>query len=309
MAVYSIRDLEKLSGIKAHTIRIWEQRYGVIAPKRTKTNIRYYQDDDLKFLLNVSLLNKNGIKISKIAKMSRQAVAEKVASIAEINFENSTQLDALTLSMIEMDEQKFDRIVSMNIQQLGFERTMLEVIYPFLDKLGVLWLTGSINPVQENFISYLIRQKIIVAIDQEPIPQGKQVKKFIIYLPEGEKQELTLLFMHYILKSRRNQVLYLGQDISVADLRDACKVHKPDFIFTMISETFAKEPVQKYVDKLAETFPECQVLLSGYQVVAQKVTAPQNVRVLRSLDHTLEFLELLKEPLLKKENGQPFKQY
>lgn len=309
MAVYSIRDLEKLSGIKAHTIRIWEQRYGVIAPKRTKTNIRYYQDDDLKFLLNVSLLNKNGIKISKIAKMSRQAVAEKVAAIAEINFENSTQLDALTLSMIEMDEQKFDRIVSMNIQQLGFERTMLEVIYPFLDKLGVLWLTGSINPVQENFISYLIRQKIIVAIDQEPIPQGKQVKKFIIYLPEGEKQELTLLFMHYILKSRRNQVLYLGQDISVADLRDACKVHKPDFIFTMISETFAKEPVQKYVDKLAETFPDCQVLLSGYQVVAQKVTAPQNVRVLRSLDHTLEFLELLKEPLLKKENSQSFKQY
>ncbi|WP_421796870.1 MerR family transcriptional regulator [Haliscomenobacter sp.] len=309
MAVYSIRDLEKLSGIKAHTIRIWEQRYGVIAPKRTKTNIRYYQDDDLKFLLNVSLLNKNGIKISKIAKMSRQAVAEKVAAIAEINFEYSTQLDALTLSMIEMDEQKFDRIVSMNIQQLGFERTMLEVIYPFLDKLGVLWLTGSINPVQENFISYLIRQKIIVAIDQEPIPQGKQVKKFIIYLPEGEKQELTLLFMHYILKSRRNQVLYLGQDISVADLRDACKVHKPDFIFTMISETFAKEPVQKYVDKLAETFPDCQVLLSGYQVVAQKVTAPQNVRVLRSLDHTLEFLELLKEPLLRKENSQSLKQY
>ncbi len=295
MAVYSIRDLEKLSGIKAHTIRIWEQRYGVIAPKRTKTNIRYYQDDDLKFLLNVSLLNKNGVKISKIAKMSRQAVAEKVATIAEINFENSTQLDALTLSMIEMDEQKFDRIVSMNIQQLGFERTMLEVIYPFLDKLGVLWLTGSINPVQENFISYLIRQKIIVAIDQEPIPQGKQVKKFIIYLPEGEKQELTLLFMHYILKSRRNHVLYLGQDISVADLRDACKVHKPDFIFTMISETFAKEPVQKYVDKLAETFPDCQVLLSGYQVVAQKVAAPQNVRVLRSLDHTLEFLEVMKE--------------
>jgi DNA-binding transcriptional MerR regulator len=295
VAVYSIRDLEKLSGIKAHTIRIWEQRYGVIAPKRTKTNIRYYQDDDLKFLLNVSLLNKNGVKISKIAKMSRQAVAEKVATIAEINFENSTQLDALTLSMIEMDEQKFDRIVSMNIQQLGFERTMLEVIYPFLDKLGVLWLTGSINPVQENFISYLIRQKIIVAIDQEPIPQGKQVKKFIIYLPEGEKQELTLLFMHYILKSRRNHVLYLGQDISVADLRDACKVHKPDFIFTMISETFAKEPVQKYVDKLAETFPDCQILLSGYQVVAQKVAAPQNVRVLRSLDHTLEFLEVMKE--------------
>lgn len=295
MAVYSIRDLEKLSGIKAHTIRIWEQRYGVIAPKRTNTNIRYYQDEDLKFLLNVALLNKNGFKISKISKMSRREVAEKVAAIAEINFDYDTQLDALTISMIEMDEQKFDRIISTNIQQMGFERTMLEVIYPFLDKLGVLWLTGSINPVQENFISYLIRQKIIVAIDKEPVAQGRQVRKFIIYLPEGEKQELTLLFMHYILKSRHNQVLYLGQDISLADLRDACKIHKPDFIFTMISETFAKEPVQRYADKLSESFPDCQILLSGYQVVAQKVNPAHNVRILRSLDHALDFLEDIRE--------------
>lgn len=299
MAVYSIRDLEKLSGIKAHTIRIWEQRYGVIAPKRTNTNIRYYLDEDLKFLLNVSLLNKNGFKISKIAKMSRREVAEKVASIADINFEHSTQLDALTISMIEMDEQKFDRIISTNIQQLGFERTMLEVIYPFLDKLGVLWLTGSINPVQENFISYLIRQKIIVAINNEPVASGRQAKKFILYLPEGEKQELTLLFMHYILKSRRNQVLYLGQDISLVDLRDACKIHQPDFIFTMISETFTTEPVQRYVDKLGEKFPDCQVLLSGYQVVAQRVNTPHNVRILHSLDHALDFLEDLKEVVKK----------
>lgn len=302
MAVYSIRDLEKLSGIKAHTIRIWEQRYGVIAPKRTKTNIRYYQDDDLKFLLNVALLNKNGIKISKIARMTRHDVAEKVAAFSEVDFEHNTQLDALTISMIEMDEQKFDRIITTSTQQIGFERTMLEVIYPFLDKLGVLWLTGSINPVQENFISYLIRQKIIVAIDKESIPQGKFTKKFIIYLPEGEKQELSLLFMHYILKSRSNQVLYLGQDISIGDLRDACKVHQPDFIFTMVSETFSKEPVQRYVDKLSETFPNCHVLLSGYQVVAQKVSSPHNVTVLRSLDHTLDFLEELKQPLAHRVN-------
>ncbi len=159
MAVYSIKDLEKLSGIKAHTLRVWEQRYDIIHPHRTKTNIRYYLDDDLKFILNIALLNKNGIKISKIAQMSREEIAEKVAAISEINFEYGTQLDALTISMIEMDEYKFDRIIRTNIQQLGFERTMLEIIYPFLDKLSVLWLTGSINPVQENFMSYLIRQK------------------------------------------------------------------------------------------------------------------------------------------------------
>jgi DNA-binding transcriptional MerR regulator len=294
VAIYSIKDLEKLSGIKAHTIRIWESRYGIINPKRTKTNIRYYQDEDLKFVLNIALLNKNGIKISKIAKMSKREIAEKVAAISEINFENATQLDALTLSMIEMDEYKFDRIISTNIQQLGFERTMLEVIYPFLDKLGVLWLTGSINPVQENFMSYLIRQKIIVAIDQEPLVQpDNDVKKFLIYLPEGEKQELSILFMQYLVKSRRNAVIYIGQEITLADLKDACNIHQPDYIFTMITETFAKEPVQNYVDKLAANFPASQVLLSGYQVVAQKVEPPSNVSIFEKPGPNLAILRYL----------------
>jgi len=125
-------------------------------------------------------------------------------------FRRSRRFDALTISMIEMDEYKFDRIISTNIQQLGFEQTMIQVIYPFLDKLGVLWLTGSINPVQENFMSSLIRQKIITAIDNEPFVHGKDAKKYIVYLPEGESQELSLLFMHYLLKTRKNKVIYLG---------------------------------------------------------------------------------------------------
>ncbi len=295
MAVYSIKDLEKLSGIKAHTLRVWEQRYGIIEPKRTKTNIRYYLDEDLKFILNIALLNKNGIKISRIANMSKDEIAEKVAAISEINFEYGTQLDALTISMIEMDEQKFDRIVGANIQQMGFERTMLEVIYPFLGKLSVLWLTGSINPAQENFMSYLIRQKIIVAIDKEPLSSGRGVNKFLIYLPEGEKQELSMLFMHYLLKSRQNHVIYIGQDITLADLKDAYNIHKPDYIFTMITETFAREPVQQYVDRLAGNFRDCHILLSGYQVVAQDVHPPDNVSILRSLDQAMSFLDELKE--------------
>ena len=294
MAVYSIKDLEKLSGIKAHTLRVWEQRYDIIKPKRTKTNIRYYLDDDLKFILNIALLNKNGIKISKIAEMSREEIAEKVAAISEINFEYGTQLDALTISMIEMDEYKFDRIISTNIQQLGFERTMLEIVYPFLDKLSVLWLTGSINPVQENFMSYLIRQKIVVAIVNESLQIGKDVKRFLIYLPEGEKQELSMLFMHYLLKSRGNHVAYIGQEITLADLKDAFNIYKPDFIFTMITETFSKEPLQKYVDRMSEAFQGCKILLSGYQVVAQKLEPSDNVEILKSLDQTMALLEQLK---------------
>lgn len=291
--MYSIKDLEKLSCIKAHTLRVWEQRYEIIEPKRTNTNIRYYLDEDLKFVLNIALLNKNGIKISKIAQMSRSEIAEKVAAISEINFEYGTQLDALTISMIEMDEYKFDRIVSANIQQLGFERTMLEVIYPFLDKLSVLWLTGSINPVQENFMSYLIRQKIVVAIDQEQLVNSHNARRFLIYLPEGEKQELSMLFMHYLLKSRGNHVAYVGQDINLPDLKDAYSIYKPDFIFTMITETFTSEPLQQYVDRLAENFNGAQILLSGYQVVVQALKPKDNVEILRSLGDTMEFLEAL----------------
>ncbi|MCB9282770.1 MAG: MerR family transcriptional regulator [Lewinellaceae bacterium] len=293
MAIYTIKDLEKLSGIKAHTIRIWEQRYGLIDPQRTPTNIRYYRDEDLKLLLNIALLNKNGHKISRIARMSDREIAEKVAAIADINDEFGTQLDALTLSMIEMDENKFDRIVSTNIQQIGFERTMLEVILPFLDKLGALWLTGSIAPVQENFITNLIRQKIITATDQTPLTSDSEAPKFLLYLPEGERQELSLLFMHYLLKSRGNYVIYIGQDMSMVDLKDVCQIHRPDFIYTMISETFAKEPVQGYIDALSNLFPDSTILLSGYQVVVQQVRSFGNVTVLKSLDDTIGYLNNL----------------
>ena len=117
MAVYSIKDLEKLTGIKAHTIRIWEQRYQLICPNRTKTNIRYYDDVSLKLLLNIALLNKNGVKISKIATMTKAEIAEQVHSIAVIDFDYDSQLDTLTIAIIEMDEYKFDRILSINIEQ------------------------------------------------------------------------------------------------------------------------------------------------------------------------------------------------
>jgi DNA-binding transcriptional MerR regulator len=295
VAIYSIKDLEKLSGIKAHTIRVWEQRYGLIEPKRTKTNIRYYQDDDLKLILNIALLNKNGIKISRIARMNREEIADKVSAISEVNFEFGTQLDALTISMIEMDEYKFDRIVTMNVQKIGFERTMIEIIHPFLDKLSLLWLTGSIHPVQENFISYLIRQKIVTAIDNEPFVIGKHVKKFLLFLPEGETQELSLLFLHYLLKSRRNQVIYVGQDMSIIDLQDVFKIHQPDYMYTMITETFLKEPVQKYIDTLAATFTSTQILVSGYQVITQNVKSSNRITVLKSLDQTIQYLDLLNE--------------
>ncbi len=296
MAIYSIKDLEKLCGIKAHTIRIWEQRYGLVVPKRTKTNIRYYQDEDLKHLLNIVFLNKNGTKISMIAKMSRQEISNQVSNNAAIGVENDVQLNALTIAMIEMDELKFHHVICKSEKEIGFEKTMLEVVYPFLDKLGVLWLTGSVSPAQENFMSCLIRQKILKATDALPIKSGRGVRKFMIFLPEGENQELSLMFMHYLLKSRGHRVIYMGLNNSVQDIQDAYSILRPSYLFTMVSETYAQQPVQKYVDQLADTFPESQVLLSGYQVMSQSINRPDNVKLLGSLGDTITFLEELKQP-------------
>lgn len=294
MTVYSIKDLEKLSGIKAHTIRVWEQRYKILMPQRTKTNIRYYKEEDLKRLLNVALLNKNGIKISKIAKMTPQQMMEHVSEYSKISFQDSTQVDILTLSMIEMDEYKFNRIIETNIKQLGFEQTIETIIYPFLDKLGLLWLTGSIKPVQEHFITYLIRQKVIVEIEKLPMVNNPDAKQFLVYLPEGENQELSILLMQYYLKARGHKVSYLGLNISLDDLRDAHHIRSFDFLYTMITESYAEYPVQKYINRLSAFFPDTTLLLSGYQVVTQHINLPENATILESFEHALAYIETVK---------------
>jgi DNA-binding transcriptional MerR regulator len=290
LAIYSIKDLEQLSGIKAHTIRMWEQRYDLLKPQRTDTNIRYYVDEDLRFLLNVALLKKNGLRISKIAAMPKEEVSSQVKKMAEAELGHENQVDALTIAMIEMDEYKFDRIVSANTQMKGFEHTMLFIIHPFLNKMRLLWLTGSVNPVQENFISHLVRRKIMIAIDQCPMPSPKQAKKFAIYLPQGETQELSLLFLHYLLRSRGHLVLYLGTGISPDDLRTVCDIQQPDYVFGMMMQESLADPLSEYATKLAQVLPETQLLFSGQPTSAP---LPNNASLLPSLVDVLHFLKNL----------------
>lgn len=289
LAIYSISDLEKLSGVKAHTIRAWEKRYGVIKPKRTKTNIRYYEDDDLKELLNIALLNKNGIKISKIARMNEQEKASRIAEVSSVTYQYDTRLDALTISTIELDEFKFNHIIDTNVQQHGFERTMLELIYPFLDKLSVLWFTGSINAVQERFVSNLIRAKLVAATDRLPRTTG--ATKYLLYLPPGEEQELSLLFMHYLLRAREQSAVYLGPGVEINDLRDAAVLLRPEFVFTILSETFVGRSVRSYLEELCAVFPSATLLATGYQVSAQGIEASEAIRPLKGLDDTLAFVD------------------
>jgi DNA-binding transcriptional MerR regulator len=292
VAVYSIKDLEMISGIKAHTLRIWEQRYHIIHPKRTPTNIRFYEDDDLKHLLNISLLNKNGLKISKIASMSEEEIAEAVSDLSKGSFEDSVQIDALTISMMELDEAKFETIIAANLQNLGFERTMMEVIYPFLDKLSLLWITGSIHPVQENFISNLVRQKLIAAIDALSANKSCHAG-FTLYLPEGESQELSLLFLQYLIKKRGFRTLYLGQNTSLPDLAEACSIFPTDYVLTIISEGFTKQSVHQYLKDLQKVCEGKIIYVTGYQVLIQGIQTSENVVVLENLDSFTTLIDTL----------------
>jgi DNA-binding transcriptional MerR regulator len=289
VSTYSIKDLEQLSGIKAHTLRIWEQRYNLLSPKRTDTNIRYYDDADLKLILNVALLNDNGFKISKIASMEHQELRDEVMKLTERSLTHDDQIHALTISMIEMDEERFDKILSSNILKLGFEQTMLNIIYPFMSKIGVLWQTGAINPAQEHFISNLVRQKLIVAIDGQVTNGGG--KKFLLYLPAGELHEISLLFACYLIKSKGHKVIYLGQNTPNEDLNSVYAMHQPDYLMTVVTTSPSAEQIQEYLDNLSERFNEAKILVSGYQVIGQDLRLPSNVEQLNYIRDIKEMLE------------------
>lgn len=290
MKQYTIKELEKLSGIKAHTIRIWESRYGIIKPSRTASNIRYYSDNDLKKILSIAILNKKGVKISKISALSEEDFNNEILSLNEISNDIETQMDTLTKAMIHLDEESFNNIITYYFETIGVNRTILEVIFPFLEKLSLMWLTGSVNQVQENFITLLIRQKIIVAIDKIRITPTKNSKKVFIYLPEGESQELILLLLHFLIKTNHHHVYYLGTNVHINDLKECYDKIKPNYILTFISESFVKQPVQKYIDLMAVVFSDSKILYSGYQVVSQEINMHSNQKVLYSLKDSIAFI-------------------
>ncbi|MFC2126111.1 MerR family transcriptional regulator [Bacteroidota bacterium] len=291
MATYSIKDLEQLSGIKAHTLRIWEQRYNFINPKRTDTNIRYYDDNDLKLVLNISLLKDNGHKISKISKMQYKELRDEVVKITDKKLSYPEQIHELTLAMIECDEDRFEKILNTNFLQHGFEGTMLHILSPFLVKIGILWQTGTIAPSQEHFVSNLIRQKIIVALDGQAVFGTDFNKKFLLFLPDGEMHELTLLFSSYIIKSRKNKVIYLGQCMPLNEVESVYRQHKPDYLFTIMTCHPTKNEVQGYIDQLLQKFPESHLLITGRQVIGQEIIINNKVTIMNKLQDLIDFVE------------------
>ena len=283
MVKYSIKDLERLSGIRAHTIRIWEQRYNIIQPQRTDTNIRYYTDADLKRILNISILNNHGIKISKIAELSPEEIHEEVRTIVDLKEDDGDQIEAMIMAMVELDEKRFESIISSNIKTSGFLNSIEKIIYPFFEKVGVLWQTGAINPAQEHFISNLIRQKIIVAIDSLEVPTIENRKKFVLFLPESELHEIGLLIYSYVLRSAGHSVIYLGQSVPYSDLLQVCDFYKPDALVSLITNPFPVSELQVFVNQLAKDFSDKQIYLSGFQFSLESIEFPENILLHKDL--------------------------
>lgn len=291
MSNYSIKDIEQLSGIKAHTLRIWEQRYNFIKPKRTNTNIRYYDDNDLKLVLNTALLKDNGHKISRICGMDGHEIQLEVMKLMEKKLGFPEQIQGLTLAMLEIDEDRFEKILSSNILHIGFERTMINLIYPFFQKIGVLWQTGSISPAQEHFISNLVRQKVIVAIDGQVVCTSNCNKKYLLYLPENEMHEISLLFSAYLIKARNNRVIYLGQNVPQNDLMSIYKDHNPDYLLTVMTTHPVARDIQAYVYKLSESFKNAKIIVTGHQVIEHDIDIPKNVMLFNKLQDLVDHLD------------------
>jgi DNA-binding transcriptional MerR regulator len=288
-ANYSIRDLEKLSGIKAHTLRIWEKRYALFEPDRTDTNIRYYSNDDLKRILNISLLNKNGYKISRIAAMRESEIAEKISAINLVRTDNEDLLDSLIIGMIDMNEDLFERTFSSCILKMGFENTILKVVFPFLNRIGIMWQTGSINPAQEHFVSNIVRQKLIVAIDGVAKQSvDKKSPSAVLFLPENELHELSLLFYNYALRTRGFRTIYLGQTVPLPNLERVIEIVKPDYLICVVTNAFSKKEMTKFFELTERIRGVKKIFLSGKAVLDLKKKVPSTISLFSNLEELIQ---------------------
>lgn len=287
MAEYKIKDLEVLTGIKAHTIRIWEKRYGILMPERTDTKIRLYSDDELTLLLNVALLNNSGVKISRIADMSREQIQEKVWEIKGSNIEDNS-IELMLLALLDIDESQFKNVLEELIASIGIERMFSEKLIPFLDRIGVMWLVGSITTAQEHFISNLIRQKLISELDKLPVPQSK-ADNVLLFLPEHEWHEISLLYYHYVLRRNGRNTFYLGQSLPYDALLESIEKLKPSALVTSWLTAVDQKFIVTYFDRLQQDVLNIPIYSGGYQMKVYGKLLGDKIKI---IEHTTDLQQL-----------------
>lgn len=262
MEQFTIRDIEHMTGIKAHTLRIWEQRYNLFTPKRKESKHRYYDNDDLKALLQIAFLYHNGWKISRIAQLTPEAIMKAVTD-SEINTQNY-KIAVLKLldAAINFNEKAFVDLLNELIEKVGLETCVTQVCYPFLQRVGLLWMTNNIIPAQEHFSSYLIQHKIIAETDKladAPV----NTEGIVLFTPDGEYHELPLLFINYLLRKNNWRTIYLGSDVKLQDLQKFDADKNISHLFLHVITNFSGWEIDDYLERLCTEFPNKKIVASG----------------------------------------------
>lgn len=285
MAFYTIKELESISGIKAHTIRMWEQRYNLLSPERTDTNIRRYSDEDFKKLLNVVSLMNLGMKISKIGELSSQQIElEVLSNLQKTNDEDAYEswINALVVTMVNFDEEGFEVLFSQLSMKFGLREVFIRVIYPFLRKVGYLWVSEGLMPAQEHFVSNLIRQKLFTAIDNLSLDKSRK-ETFVLFLPEDEDHEIALLFSSWIIQSFGIKVIYLGQRVPIENLQETIHSVGATHMMTFFIGSGNRIKVKKQINDFLTQFPDVTLYYSGSEVLLNDVGEFNNAHWLKDV--------------------------
>ena len=240
---------------------MWEKRYAIIQPNRTETNIRFYTDDDLQKLLNISLLNQNGNKISAIADMTDEEIIQEITALSEQHGQVEVDINQMVMAAIDLHEDLFDRVLNSCLLKLGFEKTFCDVIFPLFDKLSVMWQIGRINACQERFITNLVRQKLLVATDG--LTGGVDVSRGLVlsFMPTEHENEIGLLYSNYLLRKNKYQVVYLGPEVPFEHIRRIQNPGKFDQLIIGLNHPVELAGLIDYVNKLRTIFPTQRINL------------------------------------------------
>lgn len=292
---FSIRDLENLSGIKAHTIRIWEKRYHLLQPERTATNIRTYSLNSLQKLLNITLLYNNGYKISKIAKLEEDNIPQLVNEIIARNSEKHHAINAFKLAMVNFDSAHFFQTFNSLMVERNFREIFNKVFIPLLNELGLLWQTNTISPAHEHFITSLIKQKIYIHTEKfQKLEPTKTDKVFVMFLPENEIHEVGLLFLNYEIVSRGYKTIYLGQSMPLENMVDLLNYYENLHFVSYFTVSPNKDEINKYLEdfyKILNTKGNSKLWLLGFQ--SQYITNQQKLEGLRVFNSMEQFTTAL----------------
>jgi DNA-binding transcriptional MerR regulator len=289
-STFSIKNLENLSGIKAHTLRIWEKRYNLLEPERTDTNIRRYSLDSLKRLLNVTLLYNHGFKISKIASLNEEEIPELVRSIALKSNSEQVAINAFKLSMINFNYDLFDTNYNEILQHHDFQYVFLNVFMPLMRELGILWQTGAISPSHEHFITNLIKQKIHLQTEllQRKKPKRGEHPLFVIFLPENEIHELGVLYLNYLILNSGFRTIFLGQSLQTTSLETLYSYNTKFYFVTYLTVEPNKDEIMPFISQFHENLlkdRDSKLLIFGpQQIEIDTDKLPGQVELFRSVE-------------------------